>query len=51
MKKFNGFFGSFGGAYISEKLQKEMNKIENVYNELTEKHIKVAQPQLLLLKI
>ena len=34
MKKFNGFFGSFGGAYISEKLQKEMNKIENVYNEL-----------------
>ncbi len=35
MKKFNGFFGSFGGSYISEKLQKEMNKIENVYNELT----------------
>ncbi len=34
MKKFNGFFGSFGGAYISEKLQKEMNKIENAYNEL-----------------
>ena len=34
MKKFNGFFGCFGGAYISEKLQTEMNKIENAYNEL-----------------
>ncbi len=34
MKKSNGFFGEFGGAFIPENLKKEMNKIEKAYYEL-----------------
>ncbi|MBO7243676.1 MAG: tryptophan synthase subunit beta [Alphaproteobacteria bacterium] len=34
MKKFNGFFGEFGGAFIPENLKNEMNKLEKAYNEL-----------------
>ena len=34
MKKFNGFFGDFGGSFVSDILQKEMDKIEKAYNKL-----------------
>ncbi len=34
MKNTNGFFGNFGGAFISEKLQQEMNEVEKAYNHL-----------------
>ena len=34
MKKFNGFFGCFGGSFVSETLQREMDKIEKAYLEL-----------------
>ncbi len=34
MNNTNGFFGNFGGAFISEKLQQEMDKIEKAYNHL-----------------
>ncbi len=34
MKNANGFFGAFGGSFIPEKLQSEMNKIEMAYNRL-----------------
>lgn len=34
MENAKGFFGNFGGAFISEKLQLEMNKIEQAYNLL-----------------
>lgn len=34
MKNTNGFFGNFGGAFISEKLQQEMDKVEKAYNHL-----------------
>lgn len=34
MKKFDGFFGCFGGSFVSEELQAEMNKIEQAYLEL-----------------
>ena len=36
MKKSNGFFGCFGGSFVSEKLQNELNKIEKAYFELKE---------------
>ena len=57
MKKFNGFFGDFGGSFIPESLQNEMNKVEKAYLELKDnpdfiaqiqyirKHIKDAQPR------
>lgn len=32
MKK--GYFGEFGGSYVSPEMQKELNKIEKQYNEL-----------------
>lgn len=31
MENSKGFFGSFGGSFIPEKLQQEMNKIEQAY--------------------
>jgi len=34
MENKKGFFGNFGGAFIPEKLQHEMNKIERAYDEL-----------------
>ena len=34
MKKNIGFFGKFGGSFISQNLQNEMNKIEEAYNKL-----------------
>ena len=34
MNNTNGFFGNFGGAFISEKLQQEMDKVEKAYNHL-----------------
>ena len=34
MKKFNGFFGDFGGSFVSDTLQTEMDKIEKAYNKL-----------------
>lgn len=34
MENKKGGFGNFGGAFIPEKLQHEMNKIERAYNEL-----------------
>ena len=34
MIKNNGFFGNFGGSFIEENLQIEMNKIEEAYNFL-----------------
>lgn len=34
MNYTNGFFGNFGGAFISEKLQQEMDKVEKAYNHL-----------------
>ena len=34
MENSVGFFGSYGGSYISEQLQAEMNKIEKAYNEI-----------------
>ena len=34
MKKFNGFFGCFGGSFVSETLQREMDKIEKAYLKL-----------------
>nr|QIM10736.1 tryptophan synthase beta chain [uncultured Alphaproteobacteria bacterium] len=34
MENTKGFFGNFGGAFIPEKLQQEMNKIEQAYNLL-----------------
>lgn len=34
MNNTNGFFGNFGGAFISEKLKQEMDKVEKAYNHL-----------------
>ena len=34
MENSAGFFGIYGGSYISEQLQAEMNKIEKAYNEI-----------------
>lgn len=34
MENSAGFFGVYGGSYISEQLQAEMNKIEKAYNEI-----------------
>ena len=34
MESSNGFFGEFGGSFVSEQLQKEMNLIEQVYNQI-----------------
>ena len=34
MQTSNGFFNNFGGSFVSEILQNEMNKIEQAYNEL-----------------
>ncbi len=34
MQTSNGFFNDFGGSFVSETLQNEMNKIEQAYNEL-----------------
>ena len=34
MENSKGFFGVYGGSYISEQLQAEMNKIEKAYNEI-----------------
>ena len=34
MKNTKGFFGNFGGAFIPENLQREMDKIEQAYNSL-----------------
>lgn len=34
MTDSKGFFGTFGGSFVPEKLQIEMNKIEKAYNEL-----------------
>lgn len=34
MKKSNGFFGEFGGAFIPEILKKEMDKLEKTYYKL-----------------
>ena len=45
MKNFNGFFGRFGGSYVSEKLQTEMDKIEKAYFELKNSEEFFAQIQ------
>ena len=34
MENSSGFFGNFGGAFVSDKLQTEMQRIEQAYNEL-----------------
>ncbi|MBO5038949.1 MAG: pyridoxal-phosphate dependent enzyme, partial [Alphaproteobacteria bacterium] len=34
MENTNGFFGNFGGSFVPEKLQQEMNKVEQAYNSL-----------------
>ena len=34
MKKKKGFFGEFGGSYVSYEMQQELNKIEVQYNIL-----------------
>lgn len=34
MENSNGFFGNFGGSFIPETLQREMDKITQAYNEL-----------------
>ncbi len=34
MKKFDGFFGQFGGSFVPKKLQIEMDKIEQAYTKL-----------------
>lgn len=34
MENTNGYFGNFGGAFITDDLQQEMSKIEQAYNEL-----------------
>ncbi len=43
MKKFNGFFGCFGGSFVPEKLQVEMNKIEKAYFELKDNKEFISQ--------
>lgn len=45
MKKFNGFFGDFGGSFIPESLQNEMNKVEKAYLELKDNPDFIAQIQ------
>ena len=34
MKDLSGFFGPFGGAYISAELNQEMQKVKQAYIEL-----------------
>ncbi len=34
MESISGFFGSFGGAFVSKELEVEMKKIEKAYREL-----------------
>ena len=34
MESSNGFFGEFGGSFVSEQLQKEMNLIETAYKQI-----------------
>lgn len=43
MKKFNGFFGCFGGSFVSDELQDEMNKIEQAYLELKDNKEFISQ--------
>ncbi len=34
MENSKGFFGSFGGAFVSEEMKSELDKIEKAYNEI-----------------
>ena len=34
MKKNNGYFGEFGGSFVSPELQNELNNLERAYNSL-----------------
>lgn len=45
MENSAGFFGIYGGSYISEQLQAEMNKIEKAYNEIKNNHQFLEQMQ------
>ncbi len=45
MKNKNGFFGPYGGSFVSEKLQTEMDKIEKAYTELKDSPDFIAQMQ------
>ncbi len=45
MTNSNGFFGPFGGSFIPEKLQIEMNKVEKAYNDLKNNPEFIAEMQ------
>ncbi len=45
MEENSGFFGNFGGAFISERLKTEMKKVEKAYLELKDSDDFVKQMQ------